>query len=190
MISITKRRLASLATASAMVATMAVAVHARGGLCGRAGPRPGSSETATTSPQRRQSTGPSPATINAAGYDIAVYFGPGHSGTVRPPTSPVRSTTASSPTAATRQRDRQQGPRHRRQPVQRRLQRGRAIIYINGASGTISGNQVYDFQKNGIEVIGLAADGALPPAPRPPRRSRRTSSPARVPSTTSPRTAS
>ena len=38
-------------------------------------------------------------------------------------------------------------------------QHGRAILYINGASGTISGNQVYDFQKNGIEVSGLAADG-------------------------------
>jgi hypothetical protein len=41
-------------------------------------------------------------------------------------------------------------------------QHGRAITYINGASGTISGNQVYDFQKNGIEVIELAADGASP----------------------------
>ena len=35
-------------------------------------------------------------------------------------------------------------------------------LYINGASGTISGNQVYDFQKNGIEVISLAADGIAP----------------------------
>jgi hypothetical protein len=41
-------------------------------------------------------------------------------------------------------------------------QHGRAITYINGASGTISGNQVYDFQKNGIEVINLAADGVAP----------------------------
>jgi hypothetical protein len=41
-------------------------------------------------------------------------------------------------------------------------QHGRAITYINGASGTISGNQVYDFQKNGIEVIDLAADGIAP----------------------------
>ncbi len=38
-------------------------------------------------------------------------------------------------------------------------QHGRAILYINGARGTISGNKVYDFQKNGIEVSGLAADG-------------------------------
>ena len=42
------------------------------------------------------------------------------------------------------------------------MQRGRAITYINGASGTISGNQVYDFQKNGIEVISLTADGSAP----------------------------
>jgi hypothetical protein len=41
-------------------------------------------------------------------------------------------------------------------------QHGRAILYINGASGTISGNKVYDFQKNGIEVSGLKADGSAP----------------------------
>ena len=41
------------------------------------------------------------------------------------------------------------------------VQRGRAILYINGASGTISGNEVYDFQKTGIEISGLATpDGA------------------------------
>ena len=39
------------------------------------------------------------------------------------------------------------------------MQRGRAIVYINGASGTISGNKVYDFQKSGIEVSGGAVDG-------------------------------
>ena len=39
------------------------------------------------------------------------------------------------------------------------MQRGRAISYINGASGTISGNQVYDFQKSGIEVSGGTVDG-------------------------------
>ena len=46
------------------------------------------------------------------------------------------------------------------------MQRGRAITYINGASGTISGNKVYDFQKNGIEVINLAADGVSPSSVR------------------------
>ncbi len=42
------------------------------------------------------------------------------------------------------------------------MQRGRAILYINGASGTISGNKVYAFQKNGIEVSGLNADASAP----------------------------
>ena len=44
-------------------------------------------------------------------------------------------------------------------PVLYGMQHGRAILYINGASGTISGNKVYDFQKSGIEVSGLTADG-------------------------------
>ena len=39
------------------------------------------------------------------------------------------------------------------------MQRGRAISYINGARGTISGNQVYAFQKSGIEVSGGTVDG-------------------------------
>ena len=42
------------------------------------------------------------------------------------------------------------------------MQHGRAILYINGASGTISGNKVYDFQKNGIEISGLNADASAP----------------------------
>ena len=42
------------------------------------------------------------------------------------------------------------------------MQRGRAILYINGANGTISGNKVYTFQKNGIEVRGMTADGSAP----------------------------
>ena len=45
-------------------------------------------------------------------------------------------------------------------------QHGRAILYINGASGTISGNKVYDFQKNGIEVSGLTADGSAASSPK------------------------
>ena len=49
-------------------------------------------------------------------------------------------------------------------PLQRRAARPSRSLYFNGASGTISGNQVYDFQKNGI-------DGQ-----RPGRRLRRCSS--------------
>ena len=50
------------------------------------------------------------------------------------------------------------------------MQRGRAIVYINGASGTISGNKVYDFQKSGIEVNGLAVDGGIDRASQPDLR--------------------
>ncbi len=44
------------------------------------------------------------------------------------------------------------------------MQHGRAILYINGATGTISGNKVYDFQKNGIEIRGVTADASGPSA--------------------------
>jgi len=46
------------------------------------------------------------------------------------------------------------------------MQRGRAILYINGASGTISGNTVSAFQKNGIEVRGVTADASAPSTSR------------------------
>jgi nitrous oxidase accessory protein NosD len=39
------------------------------------------------------------------------------------------------------------------------MQHGNAILYINGARGTISGNTVTHFQKNGITVSGKAANG-------------------------------
>jgi hypothetical protein len=38
-------------------------------------------------------------------------------------------------------------------------QHGNAIVYINGASGTISDNSVFNYQKNGITVSGKAANG-------------------------------
>ena len=47
-------------------------------------------------------------------------------------------------------------------------QHGRAILYVNGADGTISGTKVYDFQKNGIEISGLNCQRRrAPPATRP-----------------------
>ena len=69
-------------------------------------------------------------------------------------------------------------------------QHGRAIIYINGASGTISGNQVYDFQKNGIEVSGLTANGVALSSAKTSATVQNNVVTGRVPSTTSPRTAS
>jgi hypothetical protein len=33
-------------------------------------------------------------------------------------------------------------------------QNGRAVFYANGATGTVSGNQIYDYQKNGVVLTG------------------------------------
>ena len=103
-------------------------------------------------PDRRQ---PSPATLDATGCDIAVYITRPASPT---PTSTAPATTASSSTAPV---DRTGSKVHKigENPFNG-TQHGRAILYINGASGTISGNKVYDFQKNGIEVSGLNANGS------------------------------
>jgi hypothetical protein len=38
-------------------------------------------------------------------------------------------------------------------------QHGNAIVYLNGAHGTISGSQVFNYQKNGITVSGVNANG-------------------------------
>ena len=38
-------------------------------------------------------------------------------------------------------------------------QHGNAIVYLNGAHGMISGNHVYSYQKNGITVSGVNANG-------------------------------
>ena len=33
-------------------------------------------------------------------------------------------------------------------------QNGRAVFYANGATGTVSGNDIYDYQKNGVVATG------------------------------------
>ena len=33
-------------------------------------------------------------------------------------------------------------------------QNGRAVFYANGATGTVSGNTIYDYQKNGVVATG------------------------------------
>ncbi len=33
-------------------------------------------------------------------------------------------------------------------------QNGRAVFYANGATGTVSGNDIYDYQKNGVVLTG------------------------------------
>ena len=35
-----------------------------------------------------------------------------------------------------------------------RYQNGRAVFYANGAIGTVSGNRIYDYQKNGVVATG------------------------------------
>ena len=70
------------------------------------------------------------------------------------------------------------------------MQRGRGVLYINGATGTISGNKVYDFQKNGIEVSGLTADGTAPSTARTSATVVNNVITGGVTSATSPRTAS
>jgi hypothetical protein len=40
-------------------------------------------------------------------------------------------------------------------------QHGNAIVYLNGASGTISGNTVSSYQKNGITVSGVGTSGSV-----------------------------
>ena len=100
--------------------------------------------------------------VDATGCDIGVY-------------NPTRVTNADIHGAryygvvvngGTRQHDQQQGPPDRRQPVRRHAARPRHPLHQR-RDGTISGNKVYDFQKNGIEVRGLTADASVPPATSP-----------------------
>jgi len=44
-------------------------------------------------------------------------------------------------------------------------QHGNAIVYLNGAKGAISGNHVYNYQKNGITISGVNAAGNVPAHP-------------------------
>ena len=147
---ITKRRLASLASASALIATMAVAaapaatlaaslhrdrVHARRHQPHRRPDRRGGHRRARRDRLRHRCLQPDAASPTLTSTALS-YYGVVVNG-------------------AQRQRDQQQGPRASASSPFDGTQHGRAILYINGASGTISGNQVYDFQKNGIEVIGL-----------------------------------
>jgi hypothetical protein len=154
---ITKRRLASVASASTLVATMAVASLPGATLAAEptSGPtgffRDGKELTA------KQIGGVATGNVDATGYDIAVYnptsvtnadiHGATYYGVV------VNGTTVDT----TNSKVHEIGDH----PLSG-AQHGNAILYINGARGTISGNQVYDFQKNGITVSGKAADGVAP----------------------------
>jgi hypothetical protein len=152
MFSNSKRRLASLATASAMVATMAVAAVPAATLaasCQSTGfndPKDGTALTAA------QIGGTVTGDLVATGCDIGVYnptsvtnadiHGARYYGVVVNGKTNVNTT--GSKVHAIGDTD----------PALYGMQRGRAILYINGASGTINGNKVTDFQKSGIEIDG------------------------------------
>jgi hypothetical protein len=150
---ITKRRLAGMASASALIATVAVAAlpgatlaadpHATGFF------RDGRELTAY------QVGGVVTGNVDATGYDIAVYnptsvsnadiHGATYYGVVVNGLTSVNTTNSKIHEIG-------------ESPLNG-MQHGNAVLYINGASGTISGNEVYDFQKNGITVSGKAANG-------------------------------
>ena len=161
---ISARRLASLATGSALVATMAVA--AAPGVTFAAGPGPTGFSDRNDGPLTAyiiNPTAPVTGPIDATGYDIAVYFGPGHSGTVTADISGashfgVVADGAKVNVTGSKVHGIGDQPFNSTDPMFG-MQRGRAISYINGASGTISGNRVFDFQKSGIEVSGGTLDG-------------------------------
>ncbi len=154
---ITKRRLFSLVSASALVGTMAVAAVPAFAMaaspCHTTGfVRDGINLTAA------QIGGNVTGTIDATGCDIGAYnparvatadiHGARYFGVVVNDRTNVNITNSKVHQIGEKPFD---GTQH-----------GRAILYINGATGTISGNRVYDFQKNGIEISGLNADGSAP----------------------------
>ncbi len=77
---ITKRRLTSLVSASAIVATLTVAAAPAATMAAEGDTVVVKGMTLTA--MHLNPTAPVTGPINASGFDIAVYFGPGHSGTV------------------------------------------------------------------------------------------------------------
>jgi len=154
-ISITRRRLAGLASISGVIATMAVAALPASTLA--------ASDTVSVrgvalTAKIVNPTTPVTGNIDATGYDVAVYFGPGHSGTVD---ADIHGATwygvvadrAAVNVTGSEIHDIGENPLNG-------AQHGNPIYFYDGARGTISGNTVYDFQKNGITVSGKAADGS------------------------------
>ena len=102
--------------------------------------------------------------VDAAGCNIGVYYGPGHTGSVTGADVShanyfgVLVNGAAVSLTGTGVHDIGETPLNG-------SQHGNAIVYLNGASGTISDNTVIRYQKNGITVSGVDAAGAIPSDP-------------------------
>jgi hypothetical protein len=156
-LSTTKRRLAGLASASAVIATMAVATAPAAAMA--------VSPTILVNGEQLTAkivnpTAPVTGTIDATGYDIAVYYGPGHTGTVKADISgatyyAVVADRATVNVTGSKLHDIGDSPLDG-------MQRGRPVFYYDGARGTVSGSEIYNFQKNGVTISGLGTDGQTP----------------------------
>ena len=157
MISTTKRRLVSLASASAIFATMGLASVPAAAMaaspdCAETGfIRDGINLTAA------QIHGSVTGELDATGCDIGVYNPASVSGADIHGARYYGVVVNGKAVHTTNSEIHQIGD----SPFDG-MQRGRAILYINGASGTIGGNDVHHFQKNGIEVRGVTADASGP----------------------------
>jgi hypothetical protein len=153
---ITKRRLASLVPASAILATAVVATAPGATLAAETCQPTGFVRDGINLTAARMG-GTVTGTVNAAGCNIAVYIDATHPGSV---TNADISGTDYYGVVVNGVAANVTGSKVHRigdSPFDG-MQHGNAILYINGASGTISGNSVYDFQKNGITVSGKDAN--------------------------------
>jgi hypothetical protein len=162
-ISITRRRLAGLASISGVIATVAVAALPASTLAAETG---GSVVVrGTTLTAKYIDRTDLPANVDATGFDIAVYFSPGKSATVDANIHGAKYygvVADGANVTVTGSQIHDIGD----QPSFTGMQYGRAVLYYNGARGAISNSSVYDFQKNGIEISGQAADGSTPLNPK------------------------
>jgi nitrous oxidase accessory protein NosD len=155
---ITKRRLAGLASASAVLATVAIAAAPAATMA--ATPHVTVRGTDLTA-KIVNPTKPVTGKIDATGYDVAVYFSPGHSGSVKGAEITgaawygVVADRANVTVTGSTIHDIGDSPLDG-------TQHGNPIFYYDGARGIISDNTVFNFQKNGITVSGKAADGTTP----------------------------
>ena len=152
---ITKNRLISVVSASAILGSMSIAAVPAATLAasGTVNVRGEALTAKIVDP-----INPVKGTVDADGFDIAVYFSPGHSGTVDAEIKGAKWYGVVADRANVTLTDSQihdigDDPHSG-------MQYGRAVLYTNGAKGTISNNRVYDFQKNGIEISGQNADAS------------------------------